>query len=210
MHSASGAHCSIFRASCLGNAGVPVSVEYLPLTAAYGVPCAQQADSNTAAQHSTLIGTTACFEQMTVAVACQSSHGGLRQGPTAAAAASAGGGAGRAVPHRAAPGASCFVTTKPWTGSPMVTWSHSGGVCPQELGVPAADIKKLKEGGINTVEALARATKRELCNIKGISEAKVTKLLQEGEHSRRDLHAVLLSRRPAERDSGCCVVQHGS
>lgn len=50
----------------------------------------------------------------------------------------------------------------------------------QELGTSAADIKKLKEGGINTVEALARATKRELCAIKGISEAKVTKLLSDG------------------------------
>ncbi|KAK9908966.1 hypothetical protein WJX75_005287 [Coccomyxa subellipsoidea] len=46
----------------------------------------------------------------------------------------------------------------------------------QELGVAAADIKKLKEGGVNTVEALAHATKRELCAIKGMSEAKVVKL----------------------------------
>jgi predicted RecB family nuclease len=46
--------------------------------------------------------------------------------------------------------------------------------------VPAADIKKLKEGGINTVEALAHSNKRELCNIKGISEAKVAKLQAEG------------------------------
>jgi predicted RecB family nuclease len=47
--------------------------------------------------------------------------------------------------------------------------------------VAASDIKKLKEGGINTVEALAHATKRELCAIKGISEAKVVKLQIEGE-----------------------------
>jgi DNA repair protein RAD51 len=46
----------------------------------------------------------------------------------------------------------------------------------QELGVAAADIKKLKEGGINTVEAVAFASKKELMEIKGISEAKVGKI----------------------------------
>lgn len=51
----------------------------------------------------------------------------------------------------------------------------------QELGIPAADIKKLKEGGVNTVDNLARATKKELCAIKGLSEAKVAKLQTEGE-----------------------------
>ena len=44
----------------------------------------------------------------------------------------------------------------------------------------AADIKKLKEGGINTVESLAHSTKKELCAIKGISEAKVAKMQTEG------------------------------
>ena len=51
----------------------------------------------------------------------------------------------------------------------------------QELGIAAADLKRLKEGGINTIEALAHATKKELCLIKGISEAKVVKMQQEGE-----------------------------
>ena len=50
----------------------------------------------------------------------------------------------------------------------------------QELGIPAADIKKLKEGGVNTIDNLARATKKELCAIKGLSEAKVSKLQTEG------------------------------
>lgn len=45
-----------------------------------------------------------------------------------------------------------------------------------EMGIAAADIKKLKEGGINTVEAVAFASRRELCEIKGVSEAKVAKL----------------------------------
>eukprot|EP00798_Chlamydomonas_sp_ICE-L_P027067 gene27069-2300_t len=43
-------------------------------------------------------------------------------------------------------------------------------------GVPAADIKKLVEGGIHTVEGLAHAAKKDLLAIKGLSEAKVEKL----------------------------------
>jgi hypothetical protein len=51
---------------------------------------------------------------------------------------------------------------------------------PQAHGIPAADLKKLREGGIYTVEALAHAPKKELTLIKGISEAKVEKLQKEG------------------------------
>jgi hypothetical protein len=50
----------------------------------------------------------------------------------------------------------------------------------QAHGIPAADLKKLREGGIYTVEALAHAPKKELTMIKGISEAKVEKLQKEG------------------------------
>jgi DNA repair protein RAD51 len=39
-----------------------------------------------------------------------------------------------------------------------------------------ADIKKLVEGGVHTVETLAYAAKKELANIKGLSDAKVEKL----------------------------------
>ncbi|KAL4442072.1 hypothetical protein ABPG77_011333 [Micractinium sp. CCAP 211/92] len=46
----------------------------------------------------------------------------------------------------------------------------------QELGVQAGDIKKLKEGGIATVEGLMFATSKDLGAIKGISEQKVAKL----------------------------------
>ena len=46
----------------------------------------------------------------------------------------------------------------------------------KEFGIAAADIKKLKEGGLHTIEAVAYASKRELCDIKGISEAKVAKI----------------------------------
>jgi DNA-binding transcriptional MerR regulator len=51
----------------------------------------------------------------------------------------------------------------------------------QAHGIPAADIKKLIEGGVHTLEALAHAPKRELTAIKGLSEAKVEKLQKEGE-----------------------------
>ncbi|WIA20115.1 hypothetical protein OEZ86_013756 [Tetradesmus obliquus] len=49
----------------------------------------------------------------------------------------------------------------------------------QAHGIPAADIKKLIEGGVHTLEALAHAPKRELTAIKGLSEAKVEKLQKE-------------------------------
>jgi len=49
----------------------------------------------------------------------------------------------------------------------------------QQHGVPAADIKKLKEGGVHTVEHLAQAPKKVLIEIKGISEQKVEKYQKE-------------------------------
>ncbi|KAI8105737.1 hypothetical protein M9434_000319 [Picochlorum sp. BPE23] len=48
--------------------------------------------------------------------------------------------------------------------------------CLQEMGIAAADIKKLREGGFHTVEAVSFASKRELTEIKGVSEAKVGKI----------------------------------
>lgn len=51
----------------------------------------------------------------------------------------------------------------------------------QEFGVSAADIKKLHEGGICTIEGLVRAPRKDLVSIKGMSEAKVEKLQKEGE-----------------------------
>lgn len=44
-------------------------------------------------------------------------------------------------------------------------------------GITAADLKKLKERGFHTVEAVAHATRKELAEIKGISDQKVDKLL---------------------------------
>lgn len=46
-----------------------------------------------------------------------------------------------------------------------------------EAGVNLADIKKLKESGICTVGAVMMETKKRLCNIKGISEAKIDKII---------------------------------
>jgi hypothetical protein len=42
----------------------------------------------------------------------------------------------------------------------------------QHLGIAAADIKKLQEGGIWTLEGLTYAPKKDLTGIKGLSEAK--------------------------------------
>ena len=48
------------------------------------------------------------------------------------------------------------------------------------MGIAAADIAKLKTAGVWTVDGLAHAPRRELENIKGLSSAKVEKLLKEG------------------------------
>lgn len=45
-------------------------------------------------------------------------------------------------------------------------------------GVTASDIKKLKEKGYHTVESVMHAPKKELCEIKGLSENKVDKILE--------------------------------
>jgi len=47
-------------------------------------------------------------------------------------------------------------------------------------GFAAGDLKKLSDGGVHTVEALAHASKRFLLNIKGLSDVKVTKLKEAG------------------------------
>lgn len=61
------------------------------------------------------------------------------------------------------------------------------------MGVAAADIKKLRDGGINTVEALAHAPKKELLSIKGISEAKVEKIQKEGKPTSKPWITTLMS-----------------
>lgn len=49
----------------------------------------------------------------------------------------------------------------------------------EKNGITAGDIKKLQEAGYYTVESVAYAPKKDLITIKGISEAKADKLLQE-------------------------------
>lgn len=57
--------------------------------------------------------------------------------------------------------------------TPCVSFSS---VC-QQCGINANDVKKLEEAGYHTVESVAHAPKKELLNIKGISEAKADKIL---------------------------------
>mmetsp|Transcript_12758 Transcript_12758/g.14002 ORF Transcript_12758/g.14002 Transcript_12758/m.14002 type:complete len:338 (+) Transcript_12758:129-1142(+) len=47
----------------------------------------------------------------------------------------------------------------------------------EECGINANDIKKLTEAGHHTIESVIYATKKALCAIKGLSEAKVDKIL---------------------------------
>jgi DNA repair protein RAD51 len=46
-------------------------------------------------------------------------------------------------------------------------------------GISAADVKKLVESGFHTVESIAYSTKKTLCSVKGISEAKAEKIQAE-------------------------------
>jgi len=48
--------------------------------------------------------------------------------------------------------------------------------CLLEYGIAANDIQKLNDAGYHTIESIAHATSRKLCEVKGISEAKVSKL----------------------------------
>lgn len=66
----------------------------------------------------------------------------------------------------------------------MMIWLFSGPMLINVLeshGVSAADIKKLKEAGYNTVESIVYAPKKNLLAIKGISEAKADKIMAEGQ-----------------------------
>lgn len=50
----------------------------------------------------------------------------------------------------------------------------------QNFGINAGDIKKLMDGGVYTVDALAYAPKKDLVSIKGLSDAKIDKMQTEG------------------------------
>lgn len=47
-------------------------------------------------------------------------------------------------------------------------------------GIAALDVKKLKDAGLCTVESVVYAPRKELLQIKGISEAKVDKIIESG------------------------------
>ena len=49
----------------------------------------------------------------------------------------------------------------------------------EEMGISSGDVKKLKEAGYHTVEAIAFTPKKALLVIRGISDAKADKILQE-------------------------------
>ena len=53
----------------------------------------------------------------------------------------------------------------------------------QDYNVNAADINKLKNAGICTVKGLLMATKKELTNIKGISDQKIDKMIEAAENT---------------------------
>ena len=48
----------------------------------------------------------------------------------------------------------------------------------QEQGISATDIKKLEEAGYHTIEAVAFTPKKHLVLVKGLSEAKVDKIVE--------------------------------
>ena len=60
------------------------------------------------------------------------------------------------------------------------TQEQFGPMCVSKLemaGITSADIKKLQEAGLNTIEAVAYTPKKMLIGIKGISDQKADKLL---------------------------------
>ncbi len=48
----------------------------------------------------------------------------------------------------------------------------------EEQGISAGDIKKLTDAGYHTVESVAFTPKKALVNVKGLSEAKIDKILE--------------------------------
>lgn len=50
----------------------------------------------------------------------------------------------------------------------------------QASGIASIDVKKLRDAGLCTVEAVAYSPRKELLQIKGISEAKVDKIIEAG------------------------------
>ena len=51
---------------------------------------------------------------------------------------------------------------------------------PKASGIASIDVKKLKDAGLCTVESVAYSPRKELLQIKGISDAKVDKIIEAG------------------------------
>ena len=62
-----------------------------------------------------------------------------------------------------------------WRSTQQCEWLQVDQLA--DKGVSASDIKKLKEAGFHTAETVHMTTKRTLLDIKGLSEAKVEKIL---------------------------------
>ncbi|CAD6256158.1 unnamed protein product [Miscanthus lutarioriparius] len=97
----------------------------------------------------------------------QQKRGGLGLGGGSGAA---GEGGTRAIPHRAAPVSLCKRLQKMRNLLPELYWPASG--------IAALDVKKLKDSGLHTVEAVAYTPRKDLVQIKEISEAKVGKIIE--------------------------------
>lgn len=48
----------------------------------------------------------------------------------------------------------------------------------EECGIANADVKKLMDGGFNTVESIIFTAKKHLILIKGLTEAKIDKIIE--------------------------------
>jgi hypothetical protein len=79
-----------------------------------------------------------------------------------------------------------FLANPPWflvmsllAGSLTSAVRHSLQAC----GIPAMDVKKLRDAGLCTVESVAYMTKRDLVKIKGLSDVKVDKIVEAGQLS---------------------------
>jgi DNA repair protein RAD51 len=81
------------------------------------------------------------------------------------------------------PLARTFLAYRPFTSMTQQQSSERAQAGPTPLsalegsGITAADLKKLSEAGYTTVEAIAFSTKKQLVEVKGISEAKADKVI---------------------------------
>lgn len=61
----------------------------------------------------------------------------------------------------------------------------------QAAGIASVDVKKLRDAGLCTVEGVAYTPRKDLLQIKGISDAKVDKIVEAGMSHEKDLKFLL-------------------